>query len=211
MDYFETSLTIVNLFYIFGYVCIIPLIPVMGFIITSTSMLRYSLIISVLLSSVGGGIRSFAAFFPTSPMAIFFLCFGQILNAIAGVITYVCPPTVSMIWFKQNERTFATSIMISSAYFGTGLIYLIGPYLVEWVGFDWYLHIQTAHGIIVLCFFLYCPEKPLIPPSPASLNITHLTIPEYLSDTRTAFKNLSFILLVFVGGAIMGIVGGIMN
>jgi hypothetical protein len=93
-------------------------------------MLKRCFIVSAVFSAAGGIVRCIALISPHSPWALYVLSFGQILNAVAGVIVLAAPPTFSLIWFPTSERTLATALMLSATNFGSAIIFGVGPSLL---------------------------------------------------------------------------------
>lgn len=75
-EYFSTSTAMVNLFYAFGYIIMIPLLPFLGFTMTSPRLLRLCVIYSAFASMLGGLVRCLALFNPHSVGAVVWLCLG---------------------------------------------------------------------------------------------------------------------------------------
>jgi hypothetical protein len=93
-------------------------------------MLKWCFVVSVCFSTAGGVIRCLSLIAPQADWAIYLLSFGQILNAVAGVIVLAAPPTFSSIWFFPHERTLATALMLSASNFGSAAIFAVAPYLL---------------------------------------------------------------------------------
>lgn len=206
--FYNTSVGVVNMLYTYGYMVIIPLTPFLGYTYTSPPMLKLCFLVSVGFSTVGGVIRCLSLISPKADFAVYLLSFGQILNAVAGVIVLAAPPTFSSIWFPPHERTLATALMLSASNFGSAAIFAVAPYLLAALGYSWYLIIQALHGVLLLAVVLtHFPVKPLEPPSMTSVT-SDFSILLYFQDAKNALKNGSFVILAFVGSLQMGLIGG---
>jgi hypothetical protein len=109
-------------------------------------MLKLCFVVSVCFSTAGGMIRCLSLIAPKAPFAVYLLSFGQILNAVAGVIVLAAPPTFSSIWFPPHERTLATALMLAASNFGSAAIFAVGPYLLSGT--------FTGRFLFVVCWFV---------------------------------------------------------
>eukprot|EP00094_Tigriopus_californicus_P004238 TCALIF_04084-PA protein Name:"Similar to dirc2 Disrupted in renal carcinoma protein 2 homolog (Xenopus laevis)" AED:0.03 eAED:0.03 QI:0/0/0/1/1/1/2/0/472 len=150
--------------------------------------LRETVILVSALSAIGTVIRTF------SLGATYFTWSGHIcsiLNGISGVTVMSAPPVISALWFPPNERAFATAVAQVGNQLGSGVAYLLGPYMVPDTGIptnetllmspltidkrmiqrdiEWYMIVTaTIFVAILVLVVLYFPSQPSIPPSPSA-------------------------------------------
>ena len=126
---------------------------------------------------------------------------GSILNGIAGAVVMSAPPALSAIWFPPDQRTTATCLSQVFTQIGTGLSFILGPYVVTTGTADSvkaeiqnYLWIQVGMAaVLLLAVILYFPKKPPSPPS-ASASIPRTHFKEGMKDL---FTNKNALLCAF--------------
>jgi len=161
--------------------------------------------IAILLSAAGGAIRCISFLDPKASWALPVVGFAQTLIALAGPIVMAAPPKLSARWFPVHERTIATAISSCANNIGSGVGYVVPPYLVQVYGFRNYLLIEAAIGALLLILVLtYFPESPPTPPSITA------KLDQESSETFTLeivkhslveiMWNPSYLLLSLVGG-----------
>jgi len=131
--------------------------------------------------------------------------FSQTLVALVGPIVMSAPPKLSSRWFPVNERTVATAIGTCANNLGSGVGFVVPPYLVEIYGFRNFLLIEA--GLAALLFILtiiYFPESPPHPPSTTS-KLDEDATKNFTKETfGLAFKDIllnpSFVVLSIIGG-----------
>ena len=109
---------------------------------------------------------------------LFFLHVGQILNAIAGVIIMSAQSKMSVIWFPEHERKFATGCLGIAGALGNCFSFLCGPYLVQSADdVPAMLYLDLALALVpFLCVVMYFPNRPSKLPSQAA-KYAFLSIP----------------------------------
>eukprot|EP01083_Nonionella_stella_P287576 978921_1 len=172
---------VIDLLLNWGPIMAFPSIPLTAYILLfPLNGLQYSVRLSITLIFFGCLIRSIPTILTSIGATyeinnsfwntLIFLHCGQILNAIAGVIIMSVPSKLSVIWFPQNERKFATSCVGIAASMGSCFGFLCGPYVVETandVPLMLYLDLLLAF-IPFLCIIIYFPTSPTKLPSKAA-------------------------------------------
>ena len=107
---------------------------------------------------------------------LIFLHFGQILNAIAGVLIMSSPSKLSVIWFPEQERKFATGCLGIAGAMGNGFGFLCGPYLVSDADdVPLMLYLDALLALIpFVCVLCYFPNSPRLMPSRAARDVPYL-------------------------------------
>jgi len=161
-------------------------------------------ILAALLNSVGTLIRCLSFIDPKAWWALWAVCIGQTFVACCGPIVMTAPPKLSEKWFDAEERTIATAISSSVNNLGSGVGFVVAPYLTTNYGIQNFLIIEAAVGAFAfLLTIVYFPDAPPQPPSITanstddhdSFNITQFGI-----NLKQLLMNISFIVLVLVGG-----------
>eukprot|EP01125_Pyxidicula_operculata_P019270 TRINITY_DN6977_c1_g1_i1.p1 TRINITY_DN6977_c1_g1~~TRINITY_DN6977_c1_g1_i1.p1 ORF type:complete len:401 (-),score=27.82 TRINITY_DN6977_c1_g1_i1:57-1259(-) len=215
MSFYRTTDFVVNLLLAWGPALCIPFVFVVTWrFTTSKTSLRDLTLWAIMLVALGGFIRCLSFINPKSWWAVWVVSIGQILNAISGPIVLIAPPRLSSKWFPVEERTLATAISSSSNNLGSGVGFLIAPYLTDALGIKMYLIIEASIGaFIFLVTLVYFPEEPPTPPS-ISAGITteddnsadRLTCKTFGSNFLDVLKHRSYVILVLIGGWQAGVV-----
>ena len=87
--------------------------------------LKFSLNISIVLSTIGLGLKCLIAY------GNYWVYFGQTLLAIAQPIVFNMPCAISAVWFPEGERSLSTSIAANANVFGVGVGYFIAGLFVQ--------------------------------------------------------------------------------
>eukprot|EP00095_Tigriopus_kingsejongensis_P002575 maker-scaffold274_size229011-snap-gene-1.27 protein:Tk02575 transcript:maker-scaffold274_size229011-snap-gene-1.27-mRNA-1 annotation:"hypothetical protein DAPPUDRAFT_102163" len=184
--------------------------------------LRDTAILVTGLSTIGTVIRIFplgSTYFTWSSH----IC--AILNGISGVTVMSAPPVISAMWFPPNERATATAIAQVGNQMGTGVAYVLGPWMAPdhqipgrfASGFasapdqrmvrnqiEWYMIVTAGIFTTILTFMVaYFPSRPEVPPSPSA----HMARTDYKSGLLRIGKNGS-VWLCMLAYALPGGING---
>jgi len=147
---------------------------------------------------------------PQAYWSIWVVGFAQTLIALAGPIVMAAPPKLSARWFPANERTIATAISVCANNVGSGIGYVLPPYLVQAYGFRNFLLIEAAVGaLLFIVALIYFPESPPTPPSLTEKleqeSLETISKKTIFLSLKDIFTNPSYIILSIVGGLQAGI------
>ena len=189
-----------------GPIMAFPSIPLTAYILLfPVKGLKYSIKLSTSLVFIGCLIRCIPTILsfllPSTAYSIsnsfwntlIFLHIGQILNAIAGVIIMSAPSKLSVIWFPERERKFATGCLGIAGALGNCFSFLCGPYLVDTatdIKYMLYLDLFLAF-IPFICIIIYFPDFPTKLPSKAA-KCALLSIP--FTQTQNDLKSINVII-----------------
>jgi len=204
--FYGTSEPMVNFLLALGAIFFLPATPV---VVYGFSMMKNSISdltqIAILLTACGGVIRCISFIDPKAYWALWVVGFAQTLIALAGPIVMSAPPKISARWFPANERTMATAIGCCANNIGSGVGFVVPPYLAQAYGFRNFLLIEASIGallfLLTLCYF---PESPPTPPSiTAQLDqqgAERFTLQSFFGAMKAICYNRSFLILSLVGG-----------
>jgi len=142
---------------------------------------------------------------PRSTWALCVVGFAQTLIALVGPIVMSAPPKLSARWFPVHERTLATAIGTCSNNLGSGIGFVVPPYLCQTYGFHNFLLIEAGlAAFLFILVLIYFPESPPHPPS-ASAKLdeesTQVFSKEiFFQSLKDIVTNPSFMILSLVGG-----------
>eukprot|EP01084_Bolivina_argentea_P028995 53848_1 len=225
---------VIDLLLNWGSLVFIPTTPFSAYLLSfPLKGLQYTVRLAITLIFTGSLIRCIPMFLSSFNIekyqinggfwnCLIFLHIGQILIAIAGPMVMTPQAKLSAIWFKSNQRTFATGIAASGGVCGVASAFVIGP-LLNNVPRLLCLDLSLAF-IIFLSIWIYFPAYPDVFPSNASrnallchsektLNIningnnTQIVpisfsehIKEFIHEMKELFSDDTAILVITIGG-----------
>jgi hypothetical protein len=95
---------------------------------------------------------------------------GQFLNAAVAPLVVASPSYLSLVWFTEGRRNYATAVGNVANAVGRGVGFFLGPALVGGPGdIPRLLGVEAALAALpLLAAAVYLPALPRVPPSPAS-------------------------------------------
>lgn len=158
---------------------------------------------------------------------------GMFINNIGGPVAMSLGPLISAAWFPPHQRTTSTALASLSSYVGSGVAFVIGPWLVPDVGnktigksIDYlkirhnmtigqlhFLKEKIMHlmyielgvtALILLVIIAYFPAKPPLPPS-LTATIDRL---DFKDGFKRLMNNTQFWLVLFINGITIGVYNG---
>lgn len=145
-----------------GPIMYLPAMP-LGSWLMEAHGIRATVLLAVLLSSIGAGIRMFAH---QGGYLFELVHIGQAFNGFAGPMIMQPPPRLSAVWFPVNQRTTATAVGTMAPYVGSAVAFLAIPAITRqaklltvcakvssfFVSFHAYLISHTAVSADVGCY-----------------------------------------------------------
>ena len=159
------------------------------------------MVLSSWVLAIGCGIRCVV---PTAPHGTYWITLihiGQLLNGIVGIPVMTIPTKLSSVWFPPRERTFATAVTNTAQYLGTGVAFIIVPYLTRTYDMHTMLYVEAEIALfIALLATIYFPSRPPTPPSVSADEQRS----KFVSSLKALMTNKAFILLACSGGIVQG-------
>ena len=121
-----------------GPIMFLPATPFVGYLLLFPIVgLKYTVRSATTLCFIGSIIRMiptiieiFDTQYIMNESSLYYVHIGQILNGLAGPMVLSPPSKLSVIWFPESQRVFATALASGSNTFGTCIGFLLGPYIV---------------------------------------------------------------------------------
>uniref|UniRef100_A0A6B2L4G7 Major facilitator superfamily (MFS) profile domain-containing protein n=1 Tax=Arcella intermedia TaxID=1963864 RepID=A0A6B2L4G7_9EUKA len=203
--YFNTNHDVINYWAAAGPLFYLIFTPVVMWVFSRISeSLHKMTVCAALLLALGSFVRCFALFNPTATWALWVIGLGQSMISSAGPMLLISPPKLSENWFASDERTISTAISSSVNNLGSGIGFVIAPYLTDLLGIENFLISEAAAGALVfIIVIIYFPDAPPTPPSVTAKRDevnTELSLAELPAYLKEIFTNYSFIILAIVGG-----------
>eukprot|EP01084_Bolivina_argentea_P184086 317564_1 len=208
----------VDLLTAYAQICFIVTAPLLPFITTRISY-RKLITASSLLICASLISRSITIY---NPDATILAHIAQILNGIAGPLVVSTSTSVSSTWFPSHQRTFATSIAISSSYAGCLVSYLTSlfikahdDHLLFFLKFEAILAIIIS--MIICMDQIFFEDEPQEPPSLTQFLKHRLAVVLDSQSTTTydsykevyyALGNINFHFYAFIVGIYQGLIVG---
>ena len=144
-----------------------------GMFVMDTFSLREALWLGTILNCIGTVIRVLSAYLP---MTVPYLGYGvamlgQFIIALAQPYGLYAPAKVAAVWFPDNERVLANSIVSMSGMMGNGASLLVSSLIVQSTDRLPILLILTAGLALVPLIMTVCGvwrKSPKVPPSPSA-------------------------------------------
>lgn len=171
---------------------------------------KHGIRLAALLVFAGAACRTIPDFVPAlhgSEHAVYMLHLGQFLNALAGPLVMAAPSKLSSIWFKPEERAFATSVGALANNFGATLGFLIGFAVRTSADVPWLMRGEAlACAVLLAVIMAYFPSRPKMPPSATAAISTRQKTPirEFARGLLRAVTNLNYALVAVAGGLMSG-------
>ncbi|KAG9305571.1 hypothetical protein G9A89_001632 [Geosiphon pyriformis] len=200
-DYFEISLTAVNILTTEFLIVFVVLAPVLGWGLDRYGI-RWMLIFAACINFLGAWTRYFAIFFHKNVAARYAILFiGQSFSGIGNAISWIVPTDYAMIWFDENSRTTANMIGTISNPLGNSLATILVPYIISEprdIKMACLIFAIIATIITIPTFFL--SAKPPTPPSYTS------SIPRqsFISGVAQLSRNFNFWILFGAFSTVIG-------
>ena len=216
-----SSQSLLDLFLSWGPIVYLPLIFVATWMQTWRQGLRHTVVLGAFLLFAATTLRLIPTFYDADVRAhndflvILVTHAAQIVNAAVGPLVLASPSKLSVTWFAEGERTFATALASISNPFGIGLAYLIAPFIVS-AASDIVTIIRItfcAAAVAFLLPLLYFPNRPKLYPSAAAAHrhknpsgmLSPLPSLSFAHGLCVTLKNRSFFAVVLAGGALTGV------
>lgn len=143
-----------------------------------------------------------------TPRSIALLHVSFVLTALAGPIAMSAVSKFSELWFRPENRAFATATAQMSNGLGTGLASLVGPQMVvagTWASLQSYNWAMLALvGFNAVCMVAYFPASPPTPPSRSAIHSraqgAAMSMRGLGQLTRQLARNRNFIVLLLAYG-----------
>ncbi|KAJ3010510.1 UNVERIFIED_CONTAM: Major facilitator super domain-containing protein 7 [Siphonaria sp. JEL0065] len=190
----------INQLVLFFDVCFFPFAFVAPYVLDVYG-LRPSVLIGTWVTVLGTGVRWLSGF-ASEGYTIPLLFTGQLLAALVNPFTLDAPTKVAALWFGENERLQANTVMSLATFLGSALVLPIAPWIVN----EDPDNIDKLNLITFLITLVLALPSLVIrnsPPTPPSLATQEDTMP-FWDGVKALSKNTQFILLFLVAGLSMG-------
>ena len=129
-----------------------------------------------------------------TPLGFFAIHSAQILNALAGPLCAGMVSRLACVWFRENERKFATALSIAANGIGTNSGFILGPAL----GLEVLVQLELLLAVVSAVLFFGAGSK-------LAVEEVQLKRVDLVEGMRLACKHVDFAKVVVAIGLINGV------
>ncbi|KAI9339017.1 major facilitator superfamily domain-containing protein [Obelidium mucronatum] len=191
----------INNLVLFFDVCFFPFAAVAPYVLDVFG-LRPAVLLGTWTTVLGTFVRWASKFASGKETQLALVFAGQLTAALANPFTLDAPTKVAALWFGENERLTANTVMSLATFLGSALVLPIAPWIVK----EDPRNIDVLNLVTFLITLVFALPSLAVrnkPPTPPSLAAEEESMP-FWDGVKALSKNTEFILLFLIAGLSMG-------